>query len=386
MVALIRESRWLFSLWVGWTVVLFVAAIVGIGEFNSTSSAALGCVESLIAFTAIKLFAKESQADKRAVFWNFAALFGLEGVLVPAYYLTVSLPLATRFPSWPMFFFEYSLALYFFLLMMCVAFLIICLVVGGSSTSKKYVFTFLAVGGTCLCLFYPFIMDPNYVSNTPDSIDYRSIRFAVHSQKSGNAEQDDIASIAQRTRLFDHSAGRSDTELAGIRKDERIAEILPYIQSDFPGGLVWKPLHYSCAFSALISTCLLLGFSIYWYVKGPPASVYMEKIVWVFVPYCMLEGLHFFIYTKMSTSENYNRVSEIGAYCSMLVMLGFLVLFTLRLRFIATVEGKYYERALAKDSSRLSRWRDEFDRWIVNGYLKADQLDNRFLISRGKKR
>jgi hypothetical protein len=107
-------------------------------------------------------------------------------------------------------------------------------------------------------------------------------------------------------------------------------------------------------------------------------------MTWVFLPYCVLETLHFTAVMDTRSADSYYGLNDIGNYASMIVLMGWAVTMTLRLRFINSVEGKYYERKVLTEAYVLSRWRDEFDWWIVRRYMKSDVLGNRFLINRRK--
>ena len=58
------------------------------------------------------------------------------------------------------------------------------------------------------------------------------------------------------------------------------------------------------------------------------------------------------------------------------------VLFALRLHFIKSVEGGYYERRLIEGPEGITRWRDAFDNWVVRQFMNQGELERRFLIQR----
>jgi len=108
----------------------------------------------------------------------------------------------------------------------------------------------------------------------------------------------------------------------------------------------------------------------------------MEKIVWCLLPYCGFEALHTFAFTRVTTVDLHDNIGDIGRYLSMSIMWIMLLLFSLRLRFLQTVEGDYYERRLSSDASRITRWRDAFDSWILQQFMNPGELDRRFLSQR----
>ncbi|MEX0602646.1 MAG: hypothetical protein WD295_04845, partial [Bacteroidota bacterium] len=75
----------------------------------------------------------------------------------------------------------------------------------------------------------------------------------------------------------------------------------------------------------------------------------------------------------------------IGQYLTLfnLVLLG--VFFALRLSFINSVKGEFYERELVSDSEHISRWRDSIDNLVVRHFLNPETLHGRLLAPRQAK-
>jgi len=67
-------------------------------------------------------------------------------------------------------------------------------------------------------------------------------------------------------------------------------------------------------------------------------------------------------------------------YASMGIMLPILLVLILRLRFIQSVEGRFYESRLIDDASRITRWRDALDNWVLRHFMNSKELEQRFVI------
>jgi hypothetical protein len=67
---------------------------------------------------------------------------------------------------------------------------------------------------------------------------------------------------------------------------------------------------------------------------------------------------------------------------TLLNLLLLLVFFGLRLRFITSVKGEFYERELVSDSEHISRWRDAFDNLVVRHFLNPKAIHGRLFASR----
>ena len=131
---------------------------------------------------------------------------------------------------------------------------------------------------------------------------------------------------------------------------------------------------------ALLSLALILAFILYQYLADPPKSAYMEKILWCLLPYCSFEALHYYAFIHARAFDEFVILGMYGTYASVGVMIPFLALLMLRLRFIETVEGRFYEHRLIQNPSRITRWRDSFDNWILRQFMSTKELEHRFLI------
>jgi hypothetical protein len=108
-------------------------------------------------------------------------------------------------------------------------------------------------------------------------------------------------------------------------------------------------------------------------------------MVCILLVYCLFEVLHNYAYTEVTESSKLMEIKNLGYYVTSIVMFSFLFLLTLRIRFVLSIEGRYYERALLSDASRVTRWRDAFDNWVLRQFMNAAELEQRFLIRQKEK-
>lgn len=368
-------------IWAAWAVFLFVAAGLGIGSYPDLSSTSLNCVEALLALLAIVLLRNEYGTDKKMIFLNFALCFGLNGFLVPICYFFVMQPLLEWCPYSDFYFYQYETILYVLLLTLSVVYIVLSVILSGK-TYKTSLISLSLAAGISFCVFYPYLQNPNYLYTKPDVIDYFAVRNTLENMGGNSKSAGNVAALSAYVKLYAHTGSKTGSELEGKQKEERIAEFLPYIESSYPAVLFYRPLYLNCAYLAIISIVFLLFFVVFCYVKNPPAGAYLEKMVWLLLPYCILEGLHFYIYTLASSDRNFEAIQQIGWFLSLAVMVGLLLLFALRLRFLLSVEGRFYERTLARDSQSITRWRDPFDNWLLREFMNPDGLNHRFLLRR----
>jgi hypothetical protein len=143
-----------------------------------------------------------------------------------------------------------------------------------------------------------------------------------------------------------------------------------------------KPLYLNNIYMSVLCVVFVFLFFGYQYRNDPPQGAYIEKIIFLFLPYCSLEILHHYAYIKSVEYTTLIGVQQIGYYLTLLNLLLLLVFFGLRLRFITSVKGEFYERELVSDAEHISRWRDAFDNLVVRHFLNPEAVHGRLFAPR----
>jgi hypothetical protein len=76
--------------------------------------------------------------------------------------------------------------------------------------------------------------------------------------------------------------------------------------------------------------------------------------------------------------NNYLAISHLGQYITGLIELLIAAIFALRLRFITSVQGEFYESELAANPQQISRWRDWIDNLVLNHFFNSNPFKRRF--------
>lgn len=249
-------------------------------------------------------------------------------------------------------------------------------------TSRKYFVTLLAIGGLWSYLFYPYFADPRYLYTTTDVVHYRKIDATLQELRNIGRINPTAHEVSSLVRLSVPETGKVARELTGAEKEQRVAYLLPYMEGDNYMPLVYKPLFRDEAWMGILCVGAIVLFLIYHYTKDPPKTAYLEKIALLLLPYCCFEALHFYVFRTTRSWENLYRSEVLGQYFSMSTMLVLLVIFYSRLKFIPSVEGKFYERRVLTDAKSITRWRDAFDNWILRQFMNPEELERRFFIRR----
>jgi len=143
-----------------------------------------------------------------------------------------------------------------------------------------------------------------------------------------------------------------------------------------------KPLHLDIIYMSVMCVVFIFLFFGYQYRNDPPQGAYIEKIIFLFLPYCSLEILHNYAYIKSVEYSGLLDVQEVGWYLSVVNLLLLTLFFGLRLRFITSVKGEFYERELVSDAEHISRWRDSFDNLVVRHFLNPKAIHGRLFAPR----
>jgi hypothetical protein len=346
---------------------------------NRIGSILLGDLSALLGVVSLFLLRREIVKETRLFFLILAAMFFVNGLLFGLFLLIGRwlIPL----DEWSEFYkYQYGVQIYFLLLSSCVVYLVVDLSFRGLSNSQKYVLAFVVAGSVWAYLFYPYYANPKYLYTTSDVEDYRAIRAAVEDLQRGGVTSPSHEEIASHVSQYLPESAKLGVHCSIKDREARVSEVLPYFRGDDVVLLILRPLWRSCIVIASFSIVLILLFILYQYVADPPKSAYMEKILWCLLPFCSFECLHHYAFVQVKLYDDYRALVVLGMYASMGIMLALLVLLILRLRFIQSVEGRFYERRLIQDASRITRWRDAIDNWVLRQFMNPTELEQRFFI------
>ena len=143
--------------------------------------------------------------------------------------------------------------------------------------------------------------------------------------------------------------------------------------------LVTKPLYLSNISICVLCVGFILIFFGYQYLKDPPQGAYIERIVFLFLVFCTIEILHAWSFVQSIEWGAFAQAIDFGQYVSAVVLFFILVFFSLRLRFINSVSGEFYEQELDASPSGVVRWRDALDNYVIKHFLDPRVLPKRIL-------
>ena len=339
---------------------------------------------ALIGIVAYHLWKKDIHKKTRWVFFNLAVFFLWNAFASPLWYFL------TRFTGmtgdWlEIFYIQYFYLAYFLFLFICVLYVVVDDITARRGIVKKYAITLFVTASVWGLLSYPFFTNPKFLLTEPNYRDFNSVREAVRSLQDGGKSDAGTELIATEIDLLKSDYQPPLADLSGIEKQHRIEEILPYVPGKNGYLIFFAPLWIRCSMLGVLSVLLLLWSSVRHYIVDSQKGAYVEKIAWCLILYCILKALHFYVYTKVKDHDSFTRIDLTGSYLSLVVMWILGGLFALRLHFIQSVEGSYYERHLVESADGITRWRDALDNWLLKTFMNPRELDRRFLVHRRTK-
>ncbi len=344
--------------------------------FSLTSDALM----FLIACTCLALFLKDPISSNKPIFLNFSAFFLLSIVSFAYKFAGFAFFVGNQWKTF--YLFQYHLLAYFFLLAFAVVYVVVDSLFNDFKTHRKYIISLLIAGGTFAFYYYPYFQNPNYLKTCEEIVDCRAISSSMKQLAAMNVTNPSAKEIAAISDLGVWRDGMQIGSLYDDQKVRRVTELLPYLEGDNIYVLLYKPLYMSNIYMNVLCVVFVFLFFGYQYKNDPPQGAYIEKIIFLFLPYCSLEILHHYAYIKSVEYSTFEDVQQIGIYLSLVNMVLLLVFFSLRLRFITSVKGEFYERELVSDAEHISRWRDAFDNLVVRHFLNPKAVHGRLFASR----
>jgi hypothetical protein len=243
----------------------------------------------------------------------------------------------------------------------------------GFRIYQKYLITTALVGMFFIYYFSPFV-DPYFLYSTEEIKQWKTLSQAVE-----NLERTPTAAeLASTVTLETWEDGKPVGELFPDVNLARIEYLLPYLDGDNYLLLLTKPIYIKHIHMNVLIIGFILLFFGYQYKKDPPQGAYIDKMLFLFLIYSSLEILHFWGSMQSVEKSAYVETSIIGQYITIFVELLIVSILTLRLRFITSVQGEFYESELASNPQQISRWRDWIDNLVLNHFFNAAPFKRRF--------
>jgi len=333
-------------------------------------------IQSLLFVLALFIVLKDQNLRNKVIFVNFAIFFFICGVIQ-------MLQIFMGFVLFPneqfayVLFWQYFLIAYIFFLSIAIVYLVIDLLFREFKIYQKYLVTLSIVLVFFTLYFNPFFTDPFYLYNVEEIKQWKTIEDVIGDDE----EIPTPAQLASKITLQTWKNGQPIGDLfpeANLRQMEYLS---PYLEGDNWMVLLTKPLYMGHIYMNVLLISFILLFFGYQYKKDPPQGAYIDKMMFLFLIFCSMEVLHFWGSLKSVEWNSYIEISNIGQYITVFLELMLALFFGMRLKFITSVQGEFYESELAANPNQISRWRDWVDDLILSHFFNSKPFLGRFFQS-----
>ena len=166
---------------------------------------------------------------------------------------------------------------------------------------------------------------------------------------------------------------------------EKIDEYYPYLFGNNYQILVYKPLVMNQIYMSVLCIAFIFLFFGYQILRDPPQGAYIEKVVFSLLLFVSLEIYHSWMWLDSLNWPAFNAMYTVGQYVSIAVLLMIAGFFGLRLRFLNSANGEFYESELAMSPGSITRWRDVLDNLVIERFFNRRVLLGRLLVDPTRK-
>ncbi len=327
--------------------------------------------QSLLMIISFFLIRYQPKSANKYVFINFFLFFSLSIVAYLHFFVGKSIFLNEKYANH--LFFQYYSASFTFALGLSIVYLVIDSILQHLKTLQKYLISLSICSLFFVFYFYPLFHDPLYLYKTEDIHQWKTLANYVDQVQ----QIPEASDLAQAVTLQSWQDNRPIGDLYPNENLARIEELIPYLEGENYRTLLTQPLFSSVINLEVMMIAFILLFFGYQYKKEPPQGAYMDKIVFAFLLFISTDILHYWGYMKSVEWSSLTEFFTIGQYISNFILIVLVVLFSLRLKFVLSPQGAYYESELATNPGGISRWRDIIDTIILMKFFKTRTVQGR---------
>jgi hypothetical protein len=366
---------------------VLVTSVMGVFLFPHGSTPLVTIITNLlfVSLFVLSLFIviREKNWNNKAIFLNFT-LFGAYFLISGLYPITgISLFSTSEYARH--FHYQYGTIYYHIFLLFAIVYLVIDMLFRQRRIILKYGLTLIIVSFASISYYGDFFENPKYLYESPDMNDWLAIDNAYYELEQEGVVSPTVEQVAGAATLSAWSKGKAVGELYPQEKLKRVNELLPYMEGNNYLVLLMRPLNKANVLINTFAILFIFLFFAYQYKKDPPQGAYIEKIMFLLLIFISLDTLHSWAYVKSVDWKIYVDFFAIGQYLSIGVLTLITIFFGLRLRFISTVQGEFYEQQLVSNPERITRWRDWVDNFVLSYIFNSQTLVGR-LLAPGKAR
>ena len=333
---------------------------------------------TLLFFITLYIYLKESNRKNKFIFLNFLIFFSL-GFLAHLYSF-VGRAFLTSYKYSAILYYQYFSALYVLSLSVAVVYLVIDGLFRDLKVYQKYLASGTIVLFFFVWYFHPILTNPMYLYSTEEIHQWKTLAQSVEH----NADITSAEGLAQHVNLQTWRDGSPVGFLYPQENLKRIEELLPYLEGSNYLTLLTQPLHSNVISMNVMIIGFILLFFGYQYKKDPPQGAYIDKIMFVLLLFVSTEILHYWGYMHSVEWQSLTELFSVGQYITIMMLFMMVIFFSLRLNFITSVQGEFYESELVANPHQISRRRDWIDNIVLTRFFSLKPFQGRLFQRVGK--
>jgi hypothetical protein len=330
-------------------------------------------IQWLLFLVCVAIVRHEQNRKNKFVFLNFALFFSVS--------LSFHVYNFLGDPLLKLYFNQYvCIGGYVFLLAFAVVYLTIDALFRDFRILYKYLLAFAIAGGFFGYYYSDFLTNPNYLLTTNDAFTIRALDHARDSYVKEFGHEPSKEVLAQTADLRLWSKGKAIGTLFPSERMRIVQEVYPYLSGTNYIVLLYRPLYMNTIYMSMLTIGFILLFFGYQYMKDPPQGAYIDKIMFLFLIFCTMEVLHAWSFVKSVEWRSFYELIGIGQAVSLVLLLLIGLFFTLRLQFIRSIKGEFYEQEISVSPASVTRWRDALDDLLVAQFFNRKAILGRLFV------
>jgi hypothetical protein len=347
---------------------------------SSTLSGQLNLsIQLLLFIISISIFKKERIKKNKIIFLNFIIFFIIS--FFQLLYDYVGFVFLNNGKYSAHIYHQYVSIAYILLLSIAIGYVVFDLMFRDWKIYPKYLLTFFFVLVIFCPLYYPIFKDPLYLYTTQEIKQWKVLSNYV---KQGN----EMPSATELSNLVRLQIWEDGTPIGDYRPEDnqkQIERLLPYLEGDSYKVLLWQPIFRKNINMDVMIIAFTLLFFGYQYKKDPPQGAYIDKIMFLFLLLVSTDILHQWGYINSVELSSWTELFSIGQYITFVIQIIIVLFFGLRLRFITSPQGEFYEAEIASNPYQVSRWRDWVDNIVLAHFFNFKVFNGRLFQSTNEK-
>lgn len=377
-----RDFQKILAIWIVFLLALLASLLLP--QKENIYSIYSNSIQFLLFSICLFIIKREVNAKNKVIFLNFAVFFSFS--MLFELYNFVGVSVFTNEVFARHYYFQYVIGMaYPVLLSIAIVYLVVDLLFRDFKIATKYVLTLTIVLGLSGYYYLPYMQNAKYLYSTPEIMDYKQIYHdgwaAFRAEHNTEPTPEQIASMIELPAWQD---GKEVGILYDSAKLKRVTELYPYLEGDNYLVLLMTPLYKNMIFMYVLVIFFLFLYFGYLYKKDPPQGAYIDKIAFLFLVFSSMEVLHSWAFINAVDWSTFNEIFHVGQYISLGVFLLMVLFFGLRLRFITSAQGEFYEHELVHSPEHITRWRDWVDNLVLSHFFNAKTIRARFFAQRGR--